>query len=91
MHGTEKDQETCPSSCFLPRVRDMDKIMGLTSGADDYLTKPFNPLELIARVKSQLRRYYTLNSERPRNDNVLTLDGHHHQHQYQRSEEKVMI
>ncbi|MBO1263941.1 MAG: response regulator transcription factor [Clostridia bacterium] len=63
-----------PVIMLSAKSQDMDKIMGLTSGADDYLTKPFNPLELIARVKSQLRRYYTLNSERPRNDNVLTLD-----------------
>ena len=38
------------------RDRDMDKITGLTIGADDYVTKPFNPLELVARVKAQLRR-----------------------------------
>ena len=39
------------------RVADSDKILGLTIGADDYITKPFNPIEVIARVKSQLRRY----------------------------------
>ena len=39
---------------------DMDKILGLDYGADDYITKPFNPLELVARVKSQLRRYTKL-------------------------------
>lgn len=43
------------------RSGDIDKIMGLSTGADDYITKPFNPLELVARVKSQLRRYLQFN------------------------------
>ncbi len=63
-----------PVIMLSAKSQDMDKIMGLTTGADDYLTKPFNPLELIARVKSQLRRYYTLNADKPRNDNILILD-----------------
>ncbi len=63
-----------PIIMLSAKSQDMDKIMGLTTGADDYLTKPFNPLELIARVKSQLRRYYTLNADKPRNDNILVLD-----------------
>ncbi len=46
----------------------MDKIMGLTSGADDYVTKPFNPLELMARVKAQLRRSKLLNQETRENE-----------------------
>ena len=44
------------------RTADGDKIMGLTIGADDYITKPFNPLEVVARVKTQLRRYRLYNS-----------------------------
>ncbi len=45
-----------PVIMLSAKVQDMDKIIGLTIGADDYMTKPFNPMELIARVKSQLRR-----------------------------------
>ena len=44
------------------KVEDIDKIMGLTIGADDYITKPFNPLEVVARVKTQLRRYMRYNN-----------------------------
>lgn len=54
------------------KSEDIDKILGLTTGADDYLSKPFNPLELIARVKSQLRRYIQLNPQKPNgsSDNI---------------------
>ncbi|MFV0343887.1 MAG: VanR-ABDEGLN family response regulator transcription factor [Anaerocolumna sp.] len=50
-----------PVIMLTARVEDMDKIMGLTIGADDYITKPFNPLEVVARVKTQLRRYMRYN------------------------------
>jgi two-component system response regulator VanR len=50
-----------PIIMLTAKVEDMDKIMGLTLGADDYITKPFNPLELMARVKTQLRRYQRYN------------------------------
>jgi DNA-binding response OmpR family regulator len=49
-----------PLIMLSAKSEDYDKILGLNLGADDYITKPFNPLELIARVKSQLRRYTTL-------------------------------
>ena len=51
-----------PIIMLTAKVEDMDKIMGLTLGADDYITKPFNPLELVARVKTQLRRYTRYNT-----------------------------
>lgn len=51
-----------PIIMLTARVEDIDKITGLTLGADDYLTKPFNPLELVARVKTQLRRYTRYNA-----------------------------
>lgn len=52
-----REQYTFPIIMLTAKVEDMDKIAGLTIGADDYITKPFNPLEVIARVKAQLRRY----------------------------------
>ena len=55
-----------PIVMLTAKVEDMDKITGLTLGADDYMTKPFNPLELVARVKTQLRRYTTLQCRRRR-------------------------
>lgn len=53
-----------PIIMLTAKVEDMDKITGLTVGADDYITKPFNPLELVARVKTQLRRYTRYNTGR---------------------------
>ena len=49
-----------PVIMLTAKIEDGDKIMGLTIGADDYITKPFNPMEVLARVKSQLRRYLQL-------------------------------
>ena len=51
-----------PIIILSAKTEDADNILGLNVGADDYVTKPFNPLELVARVKSQLRRYTTLSS-----------------------------
>ncbi len=58
-----REKYTYPIIMLTARVEDVDKITGLGIGADDYVTKPFNPLELLARVKAQLRRYkrYTVN------------------------------
>lgn len=52
-----------PVIMLSAKSEDMDKIMGLATGADDYMTKPFNPLEMVARVKSQIRRYMYLNTQ----------------------------
>ncbi|RXJ00672.1 DNA-binding response regulator [Anaerobacillus alkaliphilus] len=55
-----RENKNIPIIILSAKSEDMDKILGLQVGADDYMTKPFNPLELIARVKSQLRRYVKL-------------------------------
>lgn len=57
-----RDEYNFPIILLSAKSEDTDKITGLSFGADDYVTKPFNPLELIARVKSQIRRYVTLGS-----------------------------
>ena len=54
-----------PVIMLTAKISDSDKIMGLTIGADDYITKPFNPLEVAARVKTQLRRYMRYNNQMP--------------------------
>ena len=55
-----REEKNVPVIMLTAKGEDTDKILGLTVGADDYVTKPFNPVELIARVKSQIRRYMTL-------------------------------
>lgn len=64
-----RENHIMPIIFLSAKSEDLDKIQGLTSGADDYITKPFNAMELIARVKSQLRRYirYTNQTRTPRN------------------------
>ena len=57
-----REKNSLPIIILSAKSEDSDKILGLNIGADDYLTKPFNPLELVARVKSQLRRYTQLGS-----------------------------
>ena len=63
-----------PIIILTAKIEDNDKIKGLTLGADDYITKPFNPLELIARVKSALRRYTIYNTEKEL-ENVIEING----------------
>lgn len=57
-----RENKNFPIILLSAKSEDTDKITGLSFGADDYVTKPFNPLELVARVKSQIRRYSTLGS-----------------------------
>lgn len=63
-----------PVILLSAKSEDADKILGLTAGADDYVTKPYNPSELVARVKSQLRRYTALGSIGKQNG-VITISG----------------
>ena len=69
-----RENHTYPVIMLTARVGDIDKISGLTIGADDYVTKPFNPLELVARVKSQIRRYVSLGSMEQK-QGVITTGG----------------
>lgn len=67
-----REESSIPVILLSAKSEDVDKILGLNVGADDYMTKPFNPLELVARVKSQLRRYTQLGGmESSGNDNLL--------------------
>lgn len=73
-----REHNNMPILMLSAKSEDMDKILGLSTGADDYLTKPFNPLELIARVKSQLRRYLYLNPEKyikNENKSIIYIKG----------------
>ncbi len=60
---TIREHHNYPIIMLTAKIEDVDKIRGLTIGADDYITKPFNPLEVIARVKAQLRRYKNYNDQ----------------------------
>ncbi len=61
-----------PVIMLTAKINDQDKIKGLTLGADDYITKPFNPLELLARVKAIFRRYNKYNNQ---NSNIIEING----------------
>ncbi|WP_375200260.1 response regulator transcription factor [Bacillus sp. RS11] len=68
-----REKAEMPIIMLSAKSQDMDKITGLTLGADDYVTKPFNPLELIARIKSQLRRYIKMNRLDTMNENEIEI------------------
>lgn len=66
-----REESSIPVILLSAKSEDVDKILGLNVGADDYVTKPFNPLELVARVKSQLRRYTQLGAMKAPDENLL--------------------
>ena len=91
-----REEKNIPIILVSAKTEDSDKIIGLNMGADDYITKPFNPLELVARVKSNLRRYISLGNFKQENLEVLkyealvldnaskevSVDGYFHQGKY---------
>ena len=70
-----REESSIPIIILSAKTEDSDKILGLNVGADDYLGKPFNPLELVARVKSQLRRYTLLGNVKEQSDAVFEVGG----------------
>ena len=70
-----REDSSIPIIILSAKSEDADKILGLNIGADDYVTKPFNPLELVARVKSQLRRYTQLGNATENNSRVYQVGG----------------
>ncbi len=70
-----REYSSIPIIILSAKSEDADKILGLNIGADDYITKPFNPLELVARVKSNLRRYTSLGSLNAENKSVYQVGG----------------
>lgn len=79
-----REKHNFPVIMLTAKEEEIDKITGLTLGADDYITKPFRPLELVARVKAQLRRFTKYNSSEPNQEEhliafsglVLDMDTH---------------
>ena len=70
-----REESSIPIIILSAKSEDTDKILGLNIGADDYVTKPFNPLELVARVKSQLRRYTKLGNLPAEDSQVYRTGG----------------
>ncbi len=70
-----REESSIPIIILSAKSEDADKILGLNIGADDYVTKPFNPLELVARVKSQLRRYTQLGNVAESNNRIYRVGG----------------
>jgi len=71
-----REKYNFPVIMLTAKDEEVDKITGLTLGADDYITKPFRPLEMVARVKAQLRRFKKYNSSEPvQDENIIEISG----------------
>lgn len=70
-----REHSNVPVILLTAKSEDTDKILGLNVGADDYITKPFNPVEMLARVRSQIRRYTKLGGTKVADESVLTIGG----------------
>lgn len=70
-----REKHNFPVIMLTAKNEEVDKITGLTLGADDYITKPFRPLEMVARVKAQLRRYTKYNSSESPEENTIVFSG----------------
>ncbi|MFE4570279.1 response regulator transcription factor [Paenibacillus chitinolyticus] len=69
-----REEKHMPIIMLSAKSQEIDKITGLSIGADDYVIKPFSPLEMLARVKSQLRRYRQLNGHSAKNENEILIE-----------------
>ncbi|AOY77107.1 response regulator transcription factor [Clostridium formicaceticum] len=70
-----REKSTVPIIILSAKSEDVDKIWGLNVGADDYVTKPFNPMELLARVNSNLRRYTSYSNNKDTRENTIKIGG----------------
>lgn len=70
-----REFSNAPIILLTAKSENEDKVLGLNVGADDYITKPFVPMEVLARVRSQLRRYTLLGGQAPEKPSVLTIGG----------------
>ncbi|MFM1525416.1 MULTISPECIES: response regulator transcription factor [Helcococcus] len=70
-----REKSYVPIIILSAKSENYDKIIGLDIGADDYITKPFNPLELLARVNSNIRRFYNFNKNESKDKNIIRIGG----------------
>jgi two-component system, OmpR family, response regulator VanR len=70
-----REKSNIPIIMLSAKSTDVDKVIGLSTGADDYISKPFSPIELVARVRAQLRRYTYLNDSSSKREKVIRIKG----------------